>query len=189
MAVTNESGQDNLVGAQGLVVPLLVGFEGSPHSTEFRLEGVPGPNGRIGVRAEELQDVIRRHTAGALIYLGVSENDNTGNTTETEPLEAANGRFVLDPESSQLRIDDAPTYLPRKQFSILHFLMVNREIPQSYSRIKDRVWRESRSINDTDNALQIQVCRMRRNLGDFTEIVQPWKGFGYYFSDKPWTEE
>jgi DNA-binding response OmpR family regulator len=75
-----------------------------------------------------------------------------------QPIEL--GNVMLNPNTRQVTVAGQPVQLSRTEFSLLHYLMVNRNIALALSDIMANVW--GYDANDNDEVVKVTVSRLRR---------------------------
>ena len=97
-----------------------------------------------------------------------------------QPIEL--GNVMLNPNTRQVTVAGQPVQLSRTEFSLLHYLMVNRNIALALSDIMANVW--GYDANDNDEVVKVTVSRLRRKME--ADPAQPRyivnvPGVGYMF--------
>jgi DNA-binding winged helix-turn-helix (wHTH) protein len=91
------------------------------------------------------------------------------------------GRFVLDPETRELRRGSEPVPLSPKAYQLLEVLVVNRPKALSKSALQDQLWPDTFVL---DKNLVNLVAEIREALGDnatHPQFVRTVPKFGYAF--------
>ncbi len=81
-------------------------------------------------------------------------------TRPNEPLVA--GEIALDPQRREVMLGGQPVHLTYHEFSLLHYLMLNRGIVVPVSEIIANVW--GYNTDGDENVVRITVSRLRRKL-------------------------
>jgi two-component system response regulator VicR len=77
-----------------------------------------------------------------------------------QPIEL--GNVMLNPNTRQVTVAGQPVQLSRTEFSLLHYLMVNRNIALALSDIMANVW--GYDANENDEVVKVTVSRLRRKM-------------------------
>lgn len=95
--------------------------------------------------------------------------------------------FDLDPNRRELRIEGKFISLPPKAFSLLEYLVTNRQRMVSKRELMEAFW----PSNNTDAALLKTVSLIRKELsgnGSSNALIKTYHGLGYRFIDNTGTE-
>ena len=87
------------------------------------------------------------------------------------------GEIELLPDERAARVSGNPADLTRKEFELLHYLLVNRGLALSRERLLEEVWGyryygEARTVD-------VHVGQLRKKLGPWGAVIQTVWGFGY----------
>lgn len=91
------------------------------------------------------------------------------------------GPLSVNTYSQQILLQDEPLELRRKEFSLLSYLIRNKERPVSRSELLDNVW-DYRRINNS-NTVDVHINRLRNKIGD-RDVIKTVHGFGYQIKEK-----
>jgi two-component system, OmpR family, phosphate regulon response regulator OmpR len=105
-------------------------------------------------------------------------------TIHDSDIKIAFGPFILCNSSMSLRRDGEKVELSSREFALLSALALSRGRPLSRAQLIDRAW--GRYAEVTDRAIDVQIVRLRKALGDDTAhplwVKTVW-GVGYVLSD------
>jgi two-component system response regulator VicR len=99
------------------------------------------------------------------------------------------GRLTIDPRTRIVTRDEKPVELTAKEFALLHYLMLNRDIVLSVSDIFTNVWGFDSSENE--DVVKVTIYRLRRKVEQDPSSPQhilnlPGQGYKFqYKSDNP----
>ena len=87
------------------------------------------------------------------------------------------GDIELLPDQRAARVSGNPVDLTRKEFELLHYLLINRGLALSRERLLEEVWGyryygEARTVD-------VHVGQLRKKLGPWGAVIQTVWGFGY----------
>jgi DNA-binding response OmpR family regulator len=79
------------------------------------------------------------------------------------------GKYILrdlelDLARHQVKLSDQSLYLRNKEFSLLHYLMVNKGKVLSRSDILENVW--DRNANILTNTVDVHISQLRKKMGE-----------------------
>ncbi len=100
-----------------------------------------------------------------------------------QPIEV--GDVALDPGTRQVSVQGRPAQLSRTEFSLLHYLMLNRNVIVSPSDIIANVW--GYEADENDQVVKVTVSRLRRKLEtdpSNPQYIVNVPGVGYKFHDE-----
>jgi DNA-binding response OmpR family regulator len=80
----------------------------------------------------------------------------------TPPKPLTCGEIVLDPGSRQVTVAGRPVQLTPTEFALLQYLMLNRGVVSSPSRIVENVW--GYESDQRDNVVKLTISRLRRKV-------------------------
>jgi DNA-binding response OmpR family regulator len=87
------------------------------------------------------------------------------------------GEIELIPNERAARVSGQSVDLTRKEFELLHYLLVNRGLALSRERLLEEVW-GYRYYADA-RTVDVHVGQLRRKLGRWGAVIQTVWGFGY----------
>ncbi len=87
------------------------------------------------------------------------------------------GEIEVLPEERAARVSGNAVDLTRKEFELLHYLLVNRGLALSRERLLEEVW-GYRYYGDA-RTVDVHVGQLRRKLGSWGRVIQTVWGFGY----------
>jgi len=93
------------------------------------------------------------------------------------------GRLRINNSTHQVFVDEAETTLTRKEFELLYFLAVNREIVFSKEQLYDKIWGEDMYGDIKTVAVHIKRLRekIEKNPSEPAHLQTVW-GTGYKFT-------
>jgi two-component system response regulator QseB len=97
----------------------------------------------------------------------------------TPVLEA--GALSLDPAAHTVTLGGRPVALSRREFSLLHALMKQPNVPMSRARIEESLYGWDEEIES--NAVEVHIHSLRRKLG--ADRIRNVRGVGYMVPDAP----
>lgn len=87
------------------------------------------------------------------------------------------GNIIIDLNSHNVKINNIPIELTRKEFEILVFLIENKNKVLSREEIKNKVWEDN---NFTDlRSVDTHIKNLRMKLGENGDMVKTIRGYGY----------
>lgn len=89
--------------------------------------------------------------------------------------------LVLDPATHKLEQDCRPVRLSRREYAILHALMLYPGQILSRSQIEEKLYGWQEEIES--NAVEVHIHHLRAKLGP--DIIQTVRGIGYRLGDEP----
>ena len=91
------------------------------------------------------------------------------------------GKLSLDRDSREIAYDGHPVQLTKKEFDLLEYLMLNRNIALSRDELLDKVWGYSYA-GDT-NVVDVYIRYLRCKLDDpfRVKLIHTVRGVGYLF--------
>lgn len=94
------------------------------------------------------------------------------------------GNIRLDTNTRMVSLNDDPVNLTPKEFSLLEFLLYNRNRAISRFNMAEHVWGEAFDPFTMSNNIDVHIKNLRRKLGDQTgEIIVTVRGIGYMAKD------
>lgn len=94
------------------------------------------------------------------------------------------GELVIDHNARQVMVNDREIVLTKKEYDLLYYLMVNRNVVLSREKIIEQVWRYE-FYSDT-NIVDVFVKNIRRKLEEVMKerFIQTVRGVGYVIKDQ-----
>ncbi len=91
------------------------------------------------------------------------------------------GALMLDRDSREITYEGRPVQLTKKEFDLLEYLMMNRNIALSRDELLDKVWGYSYA-GDT-NVVDVYIRYLRGKLDDpfHVKLIHTVRGVGYLF--------
>ena len=89
--------------------------------------------------------------------------------------------LVLDLSAGRVTIDGEPVMLTRTEYLILAMFMRNRNSFFDRSEIRHEAWEDENGVSD--RAVDTNISRLRKKLGDYGRNIVNRQGFGYGFVD------
>ena len=103
-------------------------------------------------------------------------------------VEARLGKHLLGYKGLQLNLDKKTTTvdgnavnLTRTEFALLRLLLSNRGKVLSRQQLMDTVWA---GVIVTDRTVNVNITRLRKKLGSYSQNIVSRTGFGYVFEEK-----
>ena len=89
------------------------------------------------------------------------------------------GKIFLDAKNREVRIDDKPVSLRRKEYDILEYLVFNKGKVVSKEELLEHVWRDGVYI--LSNTVEVHVKSLRDKLERYagSRMIKTVPGFGY----------
>lgn len=92
------------------------------------------------------------------------------------------GEIEVCPEERTAKVSGVRADLTRKEFDLLHYLLLNRGLALSRERLLEEVWgyrwyAEARTVD-------VHVGQLRKKLGPWGAVIQTVWGFGYKIDPK-----
>jgi DNA-binding response OmpR family regulator len=72
------------------------------------------------------------------------------------------GALTLDPRTRQVTLEEKPLQLTSKEFALLHYLMLNRDIVLTVSDIISNVW--GFESGENEEVVKVTIYRLRRKV-------------------------
>lgn len=121
---------------------------------------------------EELLARIR-----VLLRKSTREDRTSENTLSAGPL-------ILDPEKRQVRVGDDKVELTKKEFDLLHYLLINKERVQTRSTLLEEIW--GYDFEGESNAVDVYVRYLRSKLEEpfGVKLIHTVRGVGYVIKDE-----
>ena len=92
----------------------------------------------------------------------------------------------FDTISREVTIDDRPVELTVREFSILEFLLYNKNRVVSRFSLAEHVWGDNFDPFSMSNFMDVHIKNLRRKIGDSGrgQIIQTIRGVGYIIKDE-----
>ena len=107
------------------------------------------------------------------------------NPAENPSMPIALGDVALDPRTREVTVSGEPVQLTRTELSLLHYLMLNRNLILTVSDIISNVW--GYDADENDDVVKVTVSRLRRKLEtdpSNPKYILNVPGVGYKFQHK-----
>ncbi len=88
----------------------------------------------------------------------------------------------IDTISHTVKIDDEEIFFPKKEFKLLHYLLVNRGKVLSREVLLNQIWGENLYV--VDRTVDVHIAKVREKLGDYSHYIETIKGLGYRFNNQ-----
>jgi len=89
------------------------------------------------------------------------------------------GALRLDTISRRVNRDGVPVVLTPKEFSILEFLLYNRNRVISRFDLAEHVWGDAFDPFSMSNSIDVHVKNLRKKIGDAGGMIETVRGIGY----------
>lgn len=94
--------------------------------------------------------------------------------------------IVLDTAQKIVKIDETLIKLTKKEYGILEYLLMNKEVVVSAEELIEHVWNEER--NPFSDSLKYQIYSLRKKINDIdpevSKMIQTIRGLGYKLTNK-----
>ena len=120
---------------------------------------------RISEVVARVRAVLRRRDAGAAPVAQASE--------------LVVGSLALNPETKRATIDGEDISLTKKEFEVLHMLLLKPGKVYSREEILARVWPDD--VNVLERSIDVNMTRLRKKLGPYASHIVSRSGYGYCF--------
>ena len=87
--------------------------------------------------------------------------------------------FIINLETKELRIDNEKIVLTKTEFELLVLLAQKPDRVFSREDIINKIWSETPYI--TERTIDVHIARLRKKLGNYSEMISNRSGFGYRF--------
>ncbi|WP_303850249.1 response regulator transcription factor [Seleniivibrio woodruffii] len=96
------------------------------------------------------------------------------------------GGLRLDTVSREVTLNGAPVELTAREFSILEFLLYNRNRAVSRFSLAEHVWGDDFDPFSMSNYIDVHMKNLRRKLGDSAQgsVIRTIRGMGYIIRDE-----
>lgn len=91
------------------------------------------------------------------------------------------GGMEINRQNYTLKLNGAEMFLPKKEFELLAFLVVNKGKVFTRESLLSRIWGES--VYVVDRTVDVHVSKIREKLGDLGAKIETVKGVGYRFRE------
>ena len=91
------------------------------------------------------------------------------------------GGFTLDPQSRIVKFKEQVIDLTKKEFDLLHFLLLHRKKVINRYQLAEHIWGEYFEDDHQSNFIDVHVKNVRKKLGAFapTDWLETVRGVGY----------
>lgn len=90
--------------------------------------------------------------------------------------------LVIDASSNRVTIHDNEVALTKKEFEILSLLAQTSPNVLTRNEILNKVWGDNEFV--LDRTVDVHITRLRKKLGEYSQIIVNRSGFGYYLDLK-----
>lgn len=104
-------------------------------------------------------------------------------TTTDKELQIKVGNIMLDDEKHIVLSEDRPVNLTLKEFELLRYLMINRDIVLSRESIMRYVW--GVDFEGETRTVDMHIKTLRQKLGESGMQIKTIRGVGYSIGDEP----
>lgn len=91
----------------------------------------------------------------------------------------------LDTVSRQVSKGGEPVELTVREFSILEFLLYNKNRAVSRFNLAEHVWGDAFDPFSMSNFMDVHIKNLRKKIGDAGAIIRTIRGVGYIIKDEP----
>jgi two-component system response regulator ResD len=89
--------------------------------------------------------------------------------------------IMLDDATRVMRVNNAKTELKPKEYELISYLILNRNIALSREQILNDVW--GADYDGSDRTVDIHISNLRKKLGVYHVCIQTFTGYGYKFEE------
>ena len=89
------------------------------------------------------------------------------------------GDLIIDRDKHVVKIDDEKHSLPKKEFELLLFLVMNKDRVLSRDQILSKIWGDNIIVGD--RTIDVHIRKLREKIGN--DYIKTVKGFGYKFEE------
>ncbi|MBQ1466335.1 MAG: response regulator transcription factor [Eubacteriaceae bacterium] len=115
----------------------------------------------------------------ARMRVALKNNDRTNNATVIRC-----GKLTLNREKYEVKYDDTPITLTKKEFELLSYLMLNKNIVLSREQIVENVWGYEYEAETNVTDVYIRYLRSKIDEVFNTSFIKTVRGVGYQFRDE-----
>lgn len=115
----------------------------------------------------------------ARMRVALKNNDRTNNATVIRC-----GKLTLNREKYEVKYDDTPITLTKKEFGLLSYLMLNKNIVLSREQIVENVWGYEYEAETNVTDVYIRYLRSKIDEVFNTSFIKTVRGVGYQFRDE-----
>ena len=94
------------------------------------------------------------------------------------------GKITLDKNKYEVKFEDTPITLTKKEFELLYYLMVNKNIVLSREQIVENVWGYEYEAETNVTDVYIRYLRSKIDEVFNTSYIKTIRGVGYQFKDE-----
>ena len=143
------------------------------------------PEGYIGFNVRTLAQIALANGRDALIWmrpvrLYTEQEDGMEQKKEGGPITLAGGAVVIDSMRHELLVDDQAMEVPNQEFKVLQYLADNEGIVVTRGQILERCWG---SWYSSDKIVDVNICCIRKKLGEYRTLIKTKHGIGFLLSD------
>ena len=102
-------------------------------------------------------------------------------TTDKEEKTIVHEGLVVDLSTKTVVVDGADVPLTKTEFELLCLLMTHRGQVFSRQEMLERVW--PKDVVVTDRTVDVNITRMRKKIGPYSQYIVTRQGFGYCFAE------
>jgi DNA-binding response OmpR family regulator len=92
------------------------------------------------------------------------------------------GKLELDPNQKVVKLDEKIVKLRKKEYSVLEYLMQNKNRPISRNELLNNVW--DYRVMSNSNTVDVHISNIRKRIR-IPNLISTVNGFGYRLNDKP----
>ena len=115
----------------------------------------------------------------ARMRVALKNNDRTSNATVIRC-----GKLTLNREKYEVKYGDTPITLTKKEFELLSYLMLNKNIVLSREQIVENVWGYEYEAETNVTDVYIRYLRSKIDEVFNTSFIKTVRGVGYQFRDE-----
>jgi DNA-binding response OmpR family regulator len=201
-AVSGEEALERLTPEHRLIIldVMMAGISGYRVAEQLRREGIMTPIIFLTAKNTE-NDMLTGFSVGADDYIAkpfsVKEviarvKAITWRNYETFPSDKENSgiisfrKLILNSNVKTLEINGGNVILTKKEFEILHLLMVNTERISTREEILEKVWKNETYV--LERTVDVHIARLRKKLQEYGVCIANRAGYGYYFDSHAFNE-
>ncbi len=94
------------------------------------------------------------------------------------------GRITLDRNKYEVKCDDTPVNLTKKEFELLSYLILNKNLVLSREQIVENVWGYEYEAETNVTDVYIRYLRSKIDEAFGTSYIKTVRGIGYQFKDE-----